>query len=459
MSSETKKGLLKTAGLIVFSTLFISSFSLIGSYTYDAAFGEETLPPNALIGSVSVSGLEPQEANAKLTQLTDEWKASQSLSFSYNEQTVPLSGELWEFQIEQTVKEVAETKSSEVPLYVSVNQELLKEKMGELDVNPSNFSLELLSEVLIGYASTLEKDTIAIDLSNYYSINSDVEEIFQSEVKGTSELILVPSLVDEIGAVTIKPEENFSLQQVLAAAGVTDKATDSLNMFASAIYEIILHTNFEVLERHTTLNTPSYGEPGLNAAVNVSNRDLVFYNPNPTTYKLMFEWQTDTLVATLNGPAFPLQFRPKVEEEVLSPDTIVQYSASLSGNNKTIVEEGEDGLLIKTYRETLDQDDRVIKTEKLLEDFYPPVHRVENRAYPEPTASDGGDSSNSGSGENGEGSENGESTTDDENGGSNSDSEGNSNSGSSNDSEGKEEKDGEEDGEIIKGLEYKREGD
>lgn len=454
MSSESKKGLLKTAGLIVFSTLFISSFSLIGSYTYDAAFGDETLPPNALIGSVSVSGLEPQEAKSKLTELTDEWKASQSLSFSYDEQSVPLSGDLWEFQIDQTVKEVAEAKSNDVPLYVSVNQELLKEKMGELDVNPSNFSLELLTEVLIGYASTLERDTIAIDLSNYYSINSDVEEIFQSEVKGTSELILVPSLVDEIGAVTIKPEENFSLQQVLTTAGVTDKATDSLNMFASAIFEIILHTNFEVLERHTTLNTPSYGEPGLNAAVNVSNRDLVFYNPNPTTYKLTFEWQTDTLVATLNGPAFPLQFRPKVEEEVLSPDTIVQYSASLSGNNKTIVEEGEDGLLIKTFRETLDQDDRVIKTEKLLEDFYPPVHRVENRAYPEPSASDGG-----GSGENGEGSENDESTNDNGDGGNSPDSEGSNGSGSTNDSEGKEEKDGEEDGEIIKGLDYKREGD
>ncbi|WP_377888295.1 VanW family protein [Alkalihalobacillus sp. R86527] len=457
MSSETRKGLLKTAGLIVFSTLFITSFSLLGSFTYDAAFGEETLPPNALIGSVSVSGLEPQEANAKLTELTDEWKSSQSLSLSYDEQTVPLSGDLWEFHVDQTVKEVAEAESSDVPLYVSVNQDLLKEKMSELDVNPSNFSLELLTEVLSGYASTLEGDVIALDLSNYYSVNSEVEEIFQSEVKGTSELILVPNLVEEIGSVTIKPEDNFSLQQLLATAGVTDKATtDSLNIFASAIFEIILHTNFKVLERHTTLHTPSYGEPGLNAEVNVTNRDLVFYNPNPTSYKLTFEWQTDTLVATLNGPAFPLQFRPMIEEESLSPDTIVQYSASLSGNNKTIVEEGKDGLLIKTFRETLDQDDRVIKTEKVLEDFYPPVHRVENRAYPEPSTSDGGST-------NSESEESGKPNNEEENGDGSSDSEGSSGSGSTDDEDGKgEENNGEEEdekGEVIKGLEYKREGD
>ncbi|WP_270179462.1 VanW family protein [Alkalihalobacillus sp. CinArs1] len=459
MSSETKKGLIKTAGLIVFSTLFVTSFSLLGSYTYDAALGEGTLPPNALIGSVSVSGLEPQEASAKLTELTEDWKASQLLSLRYDDQSVSLTGDIWDFQIDQTVQEVAQTESSDVPLYVSINQELLQSKMEELAVDPANFSMELLTEVLIGYASTLESDDIPIDLSNFYSVTSEVEEIFRSEVKGTSELILVPNIVEEIGSVTIKPEENFSVQQVLANVGVTNKATESLNLFASAIFEVILHTNFEVLERHTTLDIPTYGKPGMNAAVNVSNRDFVFYNPNPTSYTLRFDWETDTLIATLTGPTFPLQFRPKVEEDILSPDTIIQYSASLSGNNKTIVEEGEDGLLIKTYRETLDQDDRVIKSEKILEDFYPPVHRVENRAYPEPPTPSGTDPSDSGdqdgSGEPSNGEPNGEPSSGND-GGSDSGSESSDTNGSSGENSGEED---EEKGEVIKGLEYKREGD
>ena len=394
MSDLARRGLMKTAGLVVVSTIFISTFSILGTSSYQTVFGEDTLPENSLVGSVSVAGLYPAEAKEKLDKEIEAWKSSQRLSLQHDSENITLPGELWTFQTAETVEAMATTDSDEVPLLVTVNTELLSKLIGELGVDPDLYSLPLLSEVLTGYASTFENDRISLDLGNYYATADEVEEIAQSKVKGDSELILVPNLAATIKNVTIEPEQTFSLQELLKEASVTE-ATASLNIISSAMMEILLHTNFELRERHTTLDLPVYGEPGRNASINMTNHDFSFYNPNQSSYNLELNWEKDHLLVTLYGPPFPLTYKPNVVKKKLDPDTIIQYSDALSGNEKTIIQEGKPGYLITTYRETLDQDDRVINKEELFEDFYSPIHRVEKKAYPEPPAS-GTEDSNTG---------------------------------------------------------------
>ncbi len=395
MSDLARRGLLKTAGLVVVSTIFISTFSVLGASSYQTVFGEDTLPENSLVGSVSVSGMNPAEAKEKIEKEIETWKSTQRLSLQHDSETITLSGDLWTFQTNETVEAMAASDADEVPLLVTVNTELLSKLIGEMGVNPDLYSLPLLSEVLTGYASTFEKDKIPIDLANYYATGDEVEEIAQSKVMGDEDLILVPNLADTIKNVTIDPEQTFSLQELLNEASVTEKATDSLNIISSAMMEILLHTNFELRERHTTLDLPVYGEPGLNASINMTNQDFSFYNPNQASYNLELKWEKDHLVVTLFGPPFPLTYKPNVVKEKLDPDTIIQYSDALSGNEKMIIQEGKQGYLITTYRETLDQDDRVINKEELFEDFYSPIHRVEKKAYPEPPAPETEDSNKS----------------------------------------------------------------
>lgn len=458
----SRNGWIKTTGLIVVSTLIISLFTFASSTLYNYAFGESTLPANALIGSVSVSGLDAEEAREKLTEAANEWKATQKLSFKYNDEEIPLNGDLWEFQIDLTVTEMMQSESDDIPLHVVIDEELLKTSLLNLDANPENYDLALLKEVLTGYASTFERNAISIELSDYYAVNQSIVQIAESRVKGTSELILVPNLAESISSVTIQPEETISVRQLLIEAGTTEKATDSLNMFSSALFELILQTNFEVIERHTSLEFPKYGEPGLNATVNMQNQDLKFHNPNSFSYEMTFAWVEDELIVTLFGPEFPLDFQPSVEKKSVEKDTIIQYSSTLSGNNKTIVEEGKEGLLVVTYRETLDKEGNLVKQEKILEDFYPPVHRIEVRAYPTSsdstgtTGSSGNESNNEDNTENADndGEQSGDpSQTEDGNA---SDNENNDGSDSETDENGWEVN---EDDEIIKGLEYKQEGD
>ncbi|MDP4550467.1 hypothetical protein Q9251_06190 [Alkalihalobacillus macyae] len=472
MSEVARRGLVKTAGLIVVSTIFISTFSIFGTSSYQKVFGEDTLPENSLIGSVSVSGLQPAEAKAKIESEMETWKTTQLLSLQHDSENIKLPGELWNFQVNETVETMTASNTEEVPLLVTIDTEVLAELTAELGVNPELFSLPLLSEVLSGYAATLERDEIPIDLANYYAKSDSMEQLAESKVKGTSDLILVPKVVDTIKNVTIEPEQTFSLQELLREANVTDKATDSLNLFPSAILEILLYTNFELIERHTSLDLPVYGEPGLNGVINMTNQDFKFYNPNQSSYNLEFKWEKDSIVVTLVGPSFPLTYQPIVNKEKLDPDTIIQYSEAFSGNEKAIIQEGTDGYLITTFRETIDQDQRVINKEKLFEDFYSPIHRIEKKAYPEPpsdpittdedgnpvseTDSEGTDESQTdGNGSSNDGSSTNSSQTDATTGGKDSeDSDKNSEGSKEN-----EEQTGEGNDEVIKGLEYQKEGE
>ncbi len=454
MSEIALKGLMKTAGLVVVSTIFISTFSILGTSSYQTVFGENTFPENTLIGSVSVSGMQPAEAKEKINKEAEAWKSSQSLSLQHDSENITLPGELWTFQTNETVDARASTDAIEVPLIVTINTEHLAELISEMGVNADLFSLPLLSEVLTGYASTFERDDISIDLANYYATANDIEKIAQSKVEGEEDLILVPNLAKAFENVTIEPEQPFSLQELLREASVTEKATESLNLFSSAIMEVLLHSNFELKERHTTLELPKYGELGLNASINMTNQDFSFYNPNESSYNLEFKWDKDHLIVTLYGPPFPLTYQPSVEKEKLEPDTIIQYSEALSGNEKTIIQEGKLGYLITTYRETLDQDNRVIKKEKMIEDFYSPIHRIEKKAYPEPpvvekTEDTQSDEDGSSEGEKENGKEIDEKSSVDENG--------NPIDGDKSD-EPSENKDGKgNEDEVIKGLEYQKE--
>ncbi|MDQ0481424.1 G5 domain-containing protein [Guptibacillus hwajinpoensis] len=470
MGEVARRGLVKTAGLIVVSTIFISTFSIFGTSSYQMVFGEDTLPENSLIGSVSVSGLQPAEAKEKIESEIEAWQTTQRLSLHHDSENIKLPGELWNFQVNETVETMTASNTEEVPLLVTINTEVLTELIAELGINRELFSLPLLSEVLSGYASTLEKDEIPIDLANYYATSDSMEQLAESKVKGTSDLILVPKVVDSIKNVTIEPEQTFSLQELLREANVTDKATDSLNLFPSAILEVLLHTNFELIERHTSLNLPVYGEPGLNGVINMTNQDFKFYNPNQSSYNLEFKWEKDSIVVTLFGPTFPLTYKPIVNKEKLDPDTIIQYSEALSGNEKAIIQEGKEGYLITTYRETIDQDQRVINKEKLFEDFYSPIHRIEKKAYPEPpsdpittdedgnpmpeTDSEGSDESQTDeNGSSNDGTSNNSSQTDTTNGDKDSEDSGNSEGSKEN-----EDQTG-EGSEVIKGLEYQKEGE
>lgn len=153
-----------------------------------------------------------------------------------------------------------------------------------------------------------------------------------------------------------------------------------MTLFASALYETIIPTNFEIVERHTSAVLPNGVKAGFEAAVEQNKKDFIFFNPNDRAYTFEWKMEGDRMQVTLIGPPFIYQYALKTDPiEYYDPKTIVQYSALLKPNEKRIKEEGKKGMLIRLHKEVYDRNGSFIEKVLVSEDFYPPVHRVELR--------------------------------------------------------------------------------
>jgi hypothetical protein len=158
-------------------------------------------------------------------------------------------------------------------------------------------------------------------------------------------------------------------------------SSDALTVLASAIYEAILPTNFEVIERHTSTALPANIRPGFEARVEEGERDFIFFNPNDSAYTLQLTIEANQLKVSCIGFPFIHKYVIKLDPiEYYEPKTVVQYSAMLKPNEKRVKQQGKQGMLIRVHKETYDLNNQLLETEVVAEDFYPPVHTVEVRS-------------------------------------------------------------------------------
>ncbi|MEY2192662.1 G5 domain-containing protein [Neobacillus sp. BF23-41] len=64
------------------------------------------------------------------------------------------------------------------------------------------------------------------------------------------------------------------------------------------------------------------------------------------------------------------------DEQKLAPKTIIQYSPLLLPGKTKVQTKGEQGQIVKVYREVY-QGDQFLKSELISEDYYPPSYRIE----------------------------------------------------------------------------------
>nr|WP_239583319.1 VanW family protein [Metabacillus iocasae] len=167
--------------------------------------------------------------------------------------------------------------------------------------------------------------------------------------------------------------------KIAEQASLSNLSKESLSLVASAIYEVIAHSNFDILERHIGNVIPKHVTPGFEARVEYDKLDLLFFNPNYTNYQIMFELSNGELMTRLVGQPFFYEYEASVKEnQEYEPKTIVQYTAMLPPNVTNFEELGKNGLWLKVYRDISSQGS-AIQSVLLSEDFYPPIHRIEQR--------------------------------------------------------------------------------
>nr|WP_276569416.1 VanW family protein [Cytobacillus firmus] len=151
-----------------------------------------------------------------------------------------------------------------------------------------------------------------------------------------------------------------------------------MSIISSALYKALLNTNFMITERHIGRLLPGYIEPGFEARVDSEKQmDFIFTNPNDHKYVINFQQLDKLLYVSVKGPKTIYTYQPSLKDkQTFKPKTIIQIDAKLPFGQKRIGTEGKEGILVNVYRDQMDESGKIISSEKIAEDFYPPVHEV-----------------------------------------------------------------------------------
>lgn len=369
--------------LLLLSSLVIFLVAVGGSFAYEKVFKlEEKMPEGAMVATVLVGGLRESEAVKVLEEHIAQWRERAVMEIYYFEELVLLPVEQIQFHVEESIQTALKagysSLKSEFPLSI------LEEKLNEFTYPNvrQHIRLEVLKDDLEQKLSTLQHETLLFDLNEYFPEDSKLEPaivaaVFKNVPNSEENLSY---LADALNGAVINGHSVFSLLDILAERTTTPAKSKELNILASSLYELLLQTNFSILERHISREVPDYAELGLEAMAVPNKADLKFANPNIYDYEIAAAYENNLLTISLTGIPFLYTYDVVTEEEVIEPRTIVHFSSKRPSGEVETIRYGKNGYFINVYKIIRGFNNELLEKNKISEDYYPPVHQIEERS-------------------------------------------------------------------------------
>jgi len=271
-------------------------------------------------------------------------------------------------------------KPHEPGFSVDVNRSL--EKIDYLLVNRIWEDAELYSEEILPGVTTQMVENIGYRLGEFATaFNPDNEPRVHN----------IKTACSKINQVLLLPGEEFSMDKTLGARTeqngyriakviVNNEPVDGLGggicQVTSTLYNSVLLSGLEVLERRNHTLPPSYIEPGRDATISQGYIDFRFRNN--TDYAILIEAKTsgNRVTVTIWGRKPEVKTTTRIRTriiEILEPEGAEYVTdKSLKPGEEKVVREAKPGCKVEVYRDILDSSGNVIKTEKISVDTYLP---------------------------------------------------------------------------------------
>ncbi len=363
--------------LLTFCSGYIFSFSLLGEQAFERVFAQNNgFTEGTTIGAVDVSHLSEQEALDKLQTETKKWADETILNLQYKEKSIGFSNDNLVFLLEKSINLVK--NGGQTPFVVELQEGTLNSILTEFGIAEDHFNKEAFIQAVLSYPSMLTAGTHMIKLDDYMLEGPENQLISEAAVTHKDIGEQLDLWVSHFPTVTIAPHSQYSVLAGVEESGVRTFTSEGLSVVATAIYQAVLPTNFQITERSTSRELPSYVKAGYEAKVDVEqDMDLVISNVTDYEYILEFNHLGDQLTVSFTGPAYLYQYKIiEKNHETFKPKNILQYDAKLEPDQQVVRKKGQEGLLINIIREILDQNGALLNREFISEDFYPPVHAV-----------------------------------------------------------------------------------
>lgn len=364
---------LKIVSILLISTVYLISFTHIGVMAYDTFLKKGSFKPGTQIASIQLENMTTTQAEKELKEKVAVWFAEENLQLLINGEKVVINEFFFTFDFPATIVRVNGGKENE--FVVHVNQDVYETDLKSvLQDRYEAIDHELLQSTLIKSVNNMlsEKQYFTVEAF----MRDDVDTIAaENTLTASFNQEDVQKVLTVLGEVKVPAQSQISFLELIGTT--TNLPQESLNIVSSAIYKTILLTNFIVVERQTSESLPKHIELGYEAFIDPDASDFKWFNPNETAYTLTFELMNDHLNVKVNGAPFLQSYRVKFEDKTsYSPKTIVRYTSLLNEGEEELKQDGQEGLLVKVFREVYDGNDVLVESKQISEDFYPPAHRI-----------------------------------------------------------------------------------
>ncbi|WP_079479518.1 VanW family protein [Halobacillus salinus] len=368
----------KGFGLLILMTAFLLLFTYVGPMGWQLVSGEEKVyEPNTSVAGISIGGLTESEASTKLSGHVSDWEGQRDILLESETEKVRISSDFFLFDVEATLDEVVEGTDQDLVVRADESYQSEVESQWEPALR-TNFEWEDWTAAVLEKASDLEEEPLVYSVYNF--VPSDVSPLLETVAEyeiSVKETSLLSELVSSMDTLTLKSEQEFSLIEAAEELPVSINE-ETLSIVATTIFGAALDTNFAIQQRHISQKLPDYAVLGREASVKPSqNDDFVLYNPNSSDYIISLSLEGSNLIVDVRGYPFVEQYFSSVEDvQAIEPRTIVRYSSFVNPSDVQVEQEGETGQRAFVYRSS--RGESGIR-EKIAEDYYPPVNRVELR--------------------------------------------------------------------------------
>ncbi|KHF40953.1 G5 domain-containing protein [Halalkalibacter okhensis] len=364
---------------LLFCIVFLMFFTVVGHLIAGAIFSsEKTYERGTEIAGITVEGLTEEEARQGLFDRIEEWQKNVTIDFVILDESVQIRGEEIEFDVERALNEAWDAR--QVELYALVKRPIVESYLQELQkyTVASQVDMEQLGAHVAEDVRSLQMPQENYQLNDFFITKLEERVVAEVTLEGVSSMY-VRNWVQALDGYEIEPQQLFSLHEVLKEVNVHVNDRQGLTILATAFYQLFGQTNFELMERHTSVVLPTYANVGY-AAAGSFELDFKAYNPNANAYRLHTSYEHEKLHFSLEGKEFIYTYSLAVDNiEEIEPRTIIQYASKRMRGDQQLIRTGKKGYRADVYQLVHYRDGTLRNRVKLSSDYYPAVHHIEER--------------------------------------------------------------------------------
>lgn len=348
------------------------------------AQGEEQ---QSTIAGIVVEDLKGDELKQALTEAVNQW-ASEPLIVSGGGSSLSLNTSIIQFDIDGTISTYESmTKKAWYAFWTSdkvvhlplqtIDSDMLKNEIS----NVSTWNTDETYSKVMTMASYLRTDEVEAVVEDLSALETDRLALAIEEIPVTA--FGVYDIANALNDTIIGPGEAFSFIEALGQ-NVDLANSEALNFLASILYYSALNMDTDILERHSQPEVPSYLEPGVEAAIDISaEKDLKFMNRSTNPMKLKLTIDSQQLKAEVYTTYKDIDVTMKVvRDETITPRTITRYTDDLAMGQTKELQQGEPGLRVSVYRYVNGMEELISR------DYYTPENRILLKSSRQPVATE-----------------------------------------------------------------------